>query len=179
MKTATRYLSLIILISLTAFSVDKLKKNEITVEKSSGVKGDPNVIIIFMDDMGYGDPVCYGGGPYQTPNIDALAAQGIRFTNFYAAQAVCTASRSALMTGCYPTRIGISGAINHSSKIALNPEEQTIAELLKLKGYKTAMVGKWHWAIKSLFCLCKMVLMSSTVCLIQTICGLMIIMGKK
>jgi arylsulfatase len=97
-----------------------------------------------MDDMGYGDPVCYGGGPYQTPNIDALAAQGIRFTDFYVAQAVCTASRTALLTGCYPTRIGMSGAINHTSKIALNPNEQTIAELLKDKGYKTGMVGKWH-----------------------------------
>ena len=59
----------------------------------------PNVIIIFMDDMGYGDPVCYGGGPYKTPNIDALAMQGMRFTSFYAAQAVCSASRSGLLTG--------------------------------------------------------------------------------
>ena len=104
----------------------------------------PNVVIIFMDDMGYGDPVCYGGGPYQTPNIEALAAQGMRFTNFYVAQAVCSASRSALLTGCYPTRIGISGALNHQSKIALNPDEETIAELLKAKQYKTAIVGKWH-----------------------------------
>jgi arylsulfatase len=104
----------------------------------------PNVVIIFMDDMGYGDPVCYGGGPYQTPNIDALAAQGVRFTDFYVAQPICTASRSALLTGCYPTRIGISGAIDHNARIALNPAEQTIAELLKDKGYKTGMVGKWH-----------------------------------
>lgn len=104
----------------------------------------PNVVIIFMDDMGYGDPVCYGGGPYQTPSLDALAAAGMRFTEFYAAQAVCSASRSALMTGCYPTRIGISGAFDHNAKIALNPNEETIAELLKAKGYKTGMVGKWH-----------------------------------
>jgi len=104
----------------------------------------PNIIIILMDDMGYADPVCYGGGPYQTPNIDKLAAQGLRFTDFYAAQPICTASRSALLTGCYPTRIGISGAIDHNAKFALNPDEQTIAELLKSKGYKTGMVGKWH-----------------------------------
>ncbi|CAN5440281.1 sulfatase [soil metagenome] len=104
----------------------------------------PNVVIIFIDDMGYGDPVCYGGGPYQTPNIDALAATGMRFTDFYVGQPVCTASRGALLTGCYPTRISLHGAIDHSAKFALNPEEQTIAELLKDNGYKTSIVGKWH-----------------------------------
>jgi arylsulfatase A-like enzyme len=103
-----------------------------------------NIVIIFMDDMGYGDPECYGGGPYHTPNINSMAAEGMRFTNFYVAQAVCSASRSALLTGCYPTRIGINGALNHQSKIALNPAEETIAEVLKAKGYTTAMVGKWH-----------------------------------
>src|SRR5688572_25837945 len=97
----------------------------------------PNIILINMDDMGYGDPVCYGGGPYRTPNIDALAARGMRFTNFYSAQAVCTASRAALLTGCYPTRLGISGAWDHMSKNALNPDEETIAELLLKKGYAT------------------------------------------
>ena len=71
-------------------------------------QGPPNVVIIFMDDMGYGDPEWYGVGPYHTPNINALAMEGMRFTNFYDAQAVCSASRSALMTGCYPTRIGMS-----------------------------------------------------------------------
>lgn len=104
----------------------------------------PNVVIIFMDDMGYGDLECYGGFPYHTPNINKLAAAGMRFTNFYAVQAVCSASRAGLLTGNYPTRIGISGAFNHLSKRALNPEEETIAELLKAKGYKTGMVGKWH-----------------------------------
>lgn len=116
-----------------------------TVSSQSAQKyRPPNVVIIFMDDMGYGDPVCYGGGPYQTPNIDALAANGMRFTQFYAAQPICTASRGALMTGCYPTRIGIHGAIDHNARFALNPNEETIAELLKAAGYKTGMVGKWH-----------------------------------
>jgi len=108
----------------------------------------PNVVIIFMDDMGYGDPECYGGGPYHTPHINSLAAQGMRFTNFYDAQAVCSASRSALMTGCYPTRIGMSGALDQNSKIAMNPEEETIAEILKPRGYKTAIIGKWHLGSK-------------------------------
>src|SRR3954470_13948974 len=104
----------------------------------------PNVILILMDDMGYGDLECYGGFPYHTPNINRLAAGGMRFTNFYAAQATCSASRAAFLTGCYPNRIGISGAFSPDNKIALNPEEETIAKLLKDKGYKTGMVGKWH-----------------------------------
>lgn len=104
----------------------------------------PNVVVIFMDDMGYGDIEPYGAQPYKTPNLSRLAAEGIRFTQFYAAQGVCSASRSALMTGCYPTRIGIHGALVPWSSIALNPDEETIAELLKDKGYKTGMVGKWH-----------------------------------
>lgn len=104
----------------------------------------PNVIIILMDDMGYGDLECYGGFPYHTPHINRLAAEGMRFTNFYAAQAVCSASRAGLLTGCYPNRIGIHNALMPWSPIALNPEEETIAEVLKAKGYKTGMVGKWH-----------------------------------
>ncbi|MFV0605953.1 MAG: sulfatase [Niabella sp.] len=114
----------------------------------SGIKSPPNVVIIFMDDMGYGDPVCYGGGPYQTPNIDRLAANGVRFTDFYVAQAVCSASRSALMTGCYPTRISFHGALSDSSPFALNPEEQTLGEILQDKGYTTGIIGKWHLGCK-------------------------------
>ncbi|MGX5817841.1 sulfatase family protein [Chitinophaga lutea] len=111
----------------------------------------PNVVLIFMDDMGYGDPVCYGGGPYQTPNLDRLAAGGIRFTNFYAAQAVCSASRAGLLTGCYPNRIGINGALWPTAPTALSNDEETIAELLKAQGYRTGMVGKWHLGSKPPF----------------------------
>lgn len=116
----------------------------LTLNKQANKEAKPNVIIIFMDDMGYGDAECYSGFPYHTPNLNKLAAHGMRFTNFYAAQAVCSASRAALLTGCYPTRIGISGALAPWSKIALNPDEETIAEILKAKGYATGMVGKWH-----------------------------------
>jgi len=111
----------------------------------------PNVIFILMDDMGYGDLECYGGFPYHTPNINKLAAGGMRFTNFYAAQATCSASRAAFLTGCYPNRIGISGALSPASEIALNPNEETIASILKAKGYKTAMFGKWHLGQKAPF----------------------------
>ena len=111
-------------------------------------RSTPNIVIIFMDDMGYGDPESYGGGPYHTPHMNKMAAEGMRFTNFYAAQAVCSASRTGLLTGCYPTRVGISGALNHQSKIALNPAEETIAELLHTKGYRTSMIGKWHLGSK-------------------------------
>jgi arylsulfatase A-like enzyme len=104
----------------------------------------PNVVIIFMDDMGYGDLESYGAFGYQTPHTNKMAAEGMRFTNFYAAQAVCSASRAALLTGCYPNRVGISGALSAFSTIALNPQEETIAEMLKRNGYQTGMFGKWH-----------------------------------
>ncbi|MEO5603800.1 MAG: sulfatase [Cyclobacteriaceae bacterium] len=104
----------------------------------------PNVVIIFMDDMGYGDLESYGGMQYATPHTNRMAAEGMRFTNFYAAQAVCSASRAAILTGCYPNRIGIHGALSPWSKIALHPEEETLAEVLKMAGYQTGMAGKWH-----------------------------------
>lgn len=104
----------------------------------------PNVVLIFMDDMGYGDLSCYGATTYRTENIDRLATEGIRFTNFLVAQAVCSASRAALMTGTYPNRMGISGAYFPGDRVGLNPNETTMAELLKEKGYATAIYGKWH-----------------------------------
>ena len=105
----------------------------------------PNIVLIFADDMGYGDLASYGALQYHTPNLDKLAAEGMRFTNFEVAQAVCSASRAAILTGCYSNRVGIEGALNPHAKIGLNPEEETIAELVKRAGdYKTAMYGKWH-----------------------------------
>ena len=104
----------------------------------------PNIVLIFMDDMGYGDVGCYGATGYTTPNIDQLAKEGMTFTNFYAAQPICTVSRAALLTGCYPNRLGLKGALTPGSKIGLNSNEVTIPELLKTKNYTTAIVGKWH-----------------------------------
>jgi len=104
----------------------------------------PNIILIFLDDMGYGDLSVTGAFQYQTPAIDKLANEGMRFTNFLSAQGVCSASRAGLLTGCYPNRIGIYGALFPNSKVGLNPNETTMAELLKQKGYATAIVGKWH-----------------------------------
>jgi arylsulfatase len=104
----------------------------------------PNIVLIFMDDMGYGDLSVNGALDYRTPHLDRLAAEGMRFTNFLSAQAVCSASRAALLTGCYPNRLGISGALFPGARIGLSPEEMTIADMLHQKGYATGIFGKWH-----------------------------------
>src|SRR5918993_477742 len=87
----------------------------------------PNVVVIFCDDLGYGDIGCYGS-KNPTPNLDRIAAEGIRFTDFYVGQAVCTASRAALLTGCYPNRVSLLGALGPRSTIGINAEERTLAE---------------------------------------------------
>jgi arylsulfatase A len=104
----------------------------------------PNVILIYADDLGYGDLGCYGNTKIKTPHLDQLASQGVRFTDFYVAQAVCSASRAALLTGCYPNRIGILGALGPTSKNGINADEVTLGELFQSKGYRTAIYGKWH-----------------------------------
>jgi arylsulfatase A-like enzyme len=104
----------------------------------------PNVVLILMDDMGYADLGCYGASGYETPAIDRLAAEGLKFTDFHVAQAVCSASRAALLTGCYSERVGIQGALMPSAAIGLGPTEKTIADVLEKRGYATACFGKWH-----------------------------------
>jgi arylsulfatase A len=104
----------------------------------------PNVVVIFIDDMGYADVGCFGAEGYTTPNIDRLAKEGRRFTNFHVAQPVCSASRAALLTGCYPNRIGIHGALGPKVTHGIADGETTLGELFRSKGYATAAIGKWH-----------------------------------
>ncbi len=114
-----------------------------------GVKGDgpkrlPNIVVIYTDDQGYADVGCFGAKGFTTPHLDGMAAEGMRFTNFHVSQAVCSASRVSLLTGCYANRVGIRGALGPGSKVGLNSGEETIAEMLKKKGYATGIFGKWH-----------------------------------
>jgi arylsulfatase A-like enzyme len=109
----------------------------------------PNIVIIFADDLGYGDLSCYGHPSIHTPNLDRMAAEGMRFTDFYAAAPVCTPSRAALLTGRLPIRSGMAGVPERSvamtySTGGLPTNEITIASALKTKGYATACIGKWH-----------------------------------
>jgi arylsulfatase A-like enzyme len=108
----------------------------------------PNFIIVLADDLGYADIGPFserqGNARPRTPNLDRMAAEGVRLTSFYTAQAVCSASRMALLTGAYPNRVGIQGALNHTATHGINASETTIAEALKQRGYATAIFGKWH-----------------------------------
>lgn len=104
----------------------------------------PNVVLIFTDDQGYADLGCFGAGDLRTPNVDRLARDGTRFTSFYVAQPVCTASRAALLSGCYPNRVGMAGALNHTSATGIHPGEVLLSDLCKQQGYATAAYGKWH-----------------------------------
>lgn len=104
----------------------------------------PNVIIIFTDDQGYEDLGVFGATAIKTPNIDKMARAGMRFTDFYSAASVCTPSRAALLTGCYPKRVGNLNVLFPRDVIGLNPAETTIAGMLKRVGYATACIGKWH-----------------------------------
>lgn len=133
-----RNLSLSILILFIAGCKQK------TEEIVSGERKSPNIVLIFTDDQGYQDIGVFGAKDIPTPHLDQMAREGVKLTSFYAAQAVCSASRAGLLTGCYPNRIGIHNAFMPDSKIGLNPSETTIAEMLRSRGYATGIFGKWH-----------------------------------
>jgi arylsulfatase A-like enzyme len=117
---------------------------------STGVEKKPNFIIIFVDDLGYGDLGCFGSKMNRTAHIDQMASEGMKFTDFYVACSVCTPSRAALMTGCYPQRLNMHQDENGrcvlfpNSRKGMHPDEITIVEILRKQGYKTACIGKWH-----------------------------------
>lgn len=147
---------------ITAINCSALLLSAVSCKQE--IMDQPNVIIVFIDDFGYGDLGCYGNTKHRTPNIDRMAEEGVRMTNFYVASSVSTPSRAALMTGCYPKRIsmhvnaGPTPLMSRGRQVlfpvshkGLNPSEITIAELLKEKGYETACIGKWHLGDQSAF----------------------------
>lgn len=119
-------------------------KSSLKTASQSSTSEKTNFIIIFTDDQGYQDIGCFGAEGFQTPNLDRMAEEGARFTDFYSSAPICSPSRAGLLTGCYPPRVSIPEVIFPDDKFGLNPNEITIAEVLKQKDYATACIGKWH-----------------------------------
>ncbi|MCB1226396.1 MAG: sulfatase [Verrucomicrobiales bacterium] len=118
---------------------------------SAGATARPNVVIFLVDDLGYADVGCFGAKAYKTPHLDRMAEEGIRLTSFYVSQAVCSASRASLMTGCYANRVGMQGALNHTSRDGINPTEYLLPEFLHDEGYACGIYGKWHLGTTMMF----------------------------
>ncbi len=118
---------------------------------TASAESAPNIVIIFMDDMGYADIGPFGGDKTLTPNLNRMADEGRRFTDFYVSQAVCSASRTSLLTGCYNVRVGIQGALGPASKEGIHADEVTLGELCQQKNYATACFGKWHLGSREQF----------------------------
>ena len=125
-------------IATTALTVPGCKgSGEASVDK-------PNFVVIFTDDQGYADVGCFGAEGFETPNIDLMATEGMKFTSFYSAAPVCTPARAALLTGCYPMRVSTPRVLFPRDNVGLNPDEITIADILKTRAYATCCIGKWH-----------------------------------
>ena len=123
------------------------------LEAAAPVSSSPNVVLIFCDDLGYGDVGCFGAKDIRTPNIDRLAAEGTRFTSFYVAQPVCTASRAGLMTGCYPNRVSLFGALNHESNVGIAADELLAAgDAASLAAMRRPSMANGTWAIATSSC---------------------------
>jgi len=114
------------------------------VPPSAGAAAPPNFVVIFTDDQGYGDVGVYGAEGFETPHLDRMAAEGMRFTDFYVSAPSCTPSRASLLTGAYAPRVGLPHVLDHTSEVGLNPEEPNLASVLRARGYATACFGKWH-----------------------------------
>lgn len=141
----SRFLSAcaVVVFAITTLTATLQAQSE-TSPTATPLPNRPNIVLIFADDLGYGDLGCYGEKRWKTPAIDSIAANGIRFTDFHSSQPVCSASRASLLTGCYANRIGMHGALYHGSKNGIHADEVLLPELLREKGYKTCAVGKWH-----------------------------------
>lgn len=131
-----------LLVFALVFAVGCKNQSEKKVAKETPKK--PNIVVIYLDDLGYGDLSSYGATELQTPNIDALASGGIKFTNGYASSATCTPSRYALLTGMYPWRNKDAKILPGTAPLLISTKQQTLPKLLKKQGYQTAIVGKWH-----------------------------------
>lgn len=136
-------LVLFLLSTLFMVSCAKNKKQTAEVSQTETTK-KPNIVVIYLDDLGYGDLSAYGATELQTPNIDALANGGVRFTNGYASSATCTPSRYALLTGMYPWKNKNAKILPGTAPLIISTEQQTLPKMLKKQGYQTAIVGKWH-----------------------------------
>ena len=121
----------------------------LSCKKNSDIK--PNIVFILTDDLGYADLSSYGSEFINTPNLDDMASDGAKLTSYYSSQAVCSASRAAILTGAYSNRIGINGAFGPKSKRGINQKELLISEMLKENGYKTGIFGKWHLGDADIF----------------------------
>ncbi len=119
------------------------KESPVKTAKNNRLK-NPNIVLILTDDQGYADLGVFGATDFDTPHLDQMAKEGALLTQYYAPQAVCSASRAGILTGCYPNRIGIHNAFMPDAKKGLNPSELTMAEMLQEQGYATAIYGKWH-----------------------------------